>query len=124
MPKNVPSRGFSLVRTERSVHQLRRGNKRSVAGRGGRRPVCVHIPLYILKWPCFEIFRVESTSCANVLLKRRVTGRGVLDCMLYPQYAFISASSLLAREKGTNKSLGLAVFLVKQGNQPQPNWAI
>ena len=30
----------------------------------------------------------------------------------------------LAREKGTNKSLGLSVFLVKQGNQPQPNWAI
>ena len=30
----------------------------------------------------------------------------------------------LVREKGANKSLGLAVVLVKQGNQPRPNWAI
>ena len=46
------------------------------------------IPVSNLKRPIFEIFAWSPLPVQNVLLKRRVTGRGVLDCMLYPQYAF------------------------------------
>ena len=37
---------------------------------------------------------VRPLPVHNVLLKRRATGRGVLHCVLYPQYAFRLASSL------------------------------
>ena len=56
--------------------------------------IYIYIPLSILKRPIFEIFAWSPLPVQNVLLKRRVTGRGVLDCMLYRQYAFRLASSL------------------------------
>ena len=70
------------------------------------------------------MFAWSPLPVQNVLLKRQVTGRGVLDCMLYPQYAFILASSLWHGKRGQTRAWGWLFFFVKQGNQPRSNWVI
>ena len=63
-----------------------------------------------LKRPIFEIFARSPLPVQNVLLKRRVTGRGVLDCMLYPQDAFILTSRLWHGKGGQTRVWGWLFF--------------
>ena len=117
--------GYDLERVDVDRDLLPRLEvQRDEAGPSGP-AVVVRVPVLLhLQWPIFEIVAGSPLPVRKYAFQASSdrARRAGLDAL--SSVCFHIRLKSLAREKGTNKRLGLAVFLVKQGNQPRPNWVI